>query len=77
MSVLPVSGDLLVCPSYLGEPGVAVSHCLPHWVSLCLVKGWGCREENNVTRETVGLRWSSVCFALVLKPLDKEQLIGA
>lgn len=31
VSMLPVSGDLLVCLSYLAELGVSVSHCLPHW----------------------------------------------
>lgn len=49
VSVLPVSGDLLVCLSYLGELGVAVSHCLPHWASLCPMKGWSYRKETTVT----------------------------
>lgn len=37
VSVLLVSGGLLVCLSYLAELGVAVSHCLPHW---CLCVRW-------------------------------------
>lgn len=49
VSMLPVSGDLLVCLSYLAELGVAVSHCLLHWVSLCPVKGWSYRKETTVT----------------------------
>lgn len=31
VSMLPVSGELLVCLSYLAGLGVSVSHCVPHW----------------------------------------------
>lgn len=59
-SMLPVSGDLLVCLSYLSELGVAVAHCLPHWVSLCRVKGWSRRKETTVTWDVFSAH--SLCF---------------
>lgn len=40
VSMLPVSGGLLLCLSHLAELGVAVFLCLPHRASLCSVKSW-------------------------------------
>lgn len=56
VSVFAVSGDLLVCLSYLAGLGVAVSHCLPHWASLCPEKGCSCRKETTVTGVVFVLR---------------------
>lgn len=35
VSMFAVSGETLQCLPYLAELGVALSHCLPHWSSLC------------------------------------------
>lgn len=44
VSMLPVSGEWLQCLPYLAELGVALTHCLPHWVSLCAMKVWSSRK---------------------------------
>lgn len=44
VSMLPVSGGTLQCLPYLAELGVALTHCLPHWASLCPMKVWSSRK---------------------------------
>lgn len=44
VSMLPVSGETLQCLPYLAELGVALTHCLLHWASLCPMKVWSSRK---------------------------------
>lgn len=73
VSMLPVPGEWLQCLPYLAELGVALTHCLPHWVSLCAMKVWSNKKGDYcyIGRLLFSfIAWSFASFPPVLTILE-------